>query len=309
MTKPTQDIIAQEQYEEAMRSHYSEDYETAYGQFRILYANKLRLFDPGILEMRIGACCLQLADQDDSKAEEAAEFLMLSYKLLDRVKHRFETMGMFDVLAMTMWHLGKTEETLAFMEEGLQFLDEYEPKHRSSEVAEELLFGRVSYLLLLGDCYFYHLKYAEAMATYRRAEVEIERMSNKAKALAGLLSRIGRLHHYSGDDSLAMENLSRVEPSDLSCADLGSYRFTLLRLHVGRNEYKEAIEQYELLKESGIPLNKDSQAYHFAGIAHYALRVNQVARELFRESLKYAGPEWVAERSREYLRRIGETIH
>jgi tetratricopeptide (TPR) repeat protein len=304
MTSPTKDSFARDLYYEALRRHYDGDYETAYDIFRELHSRHSELFDPGILELRIGSCCFKLAEKDISRAREAVKYLRQSYALLDRKQHRFELMGTFDVLGMTLWLLGQTEETLLYMEEGLQYLDEYEPRNPNPEINEELLFGRAVYLMLLGDCYFYDARYDEALASYDSGAVEIRRMSHPERLTSDLLFRIGRVHHYSGNDNLAVENLSQVVLSDLSPDSIRYYRFTLLRLHLGKKEYEEAIEQFNLLEEVGIPPSNDAYAYHFAGIAHYVLTRNPEAKLLFEKALQYPGPDWIAERSTEYLKRI-----
>lgn len=304
MIKPTKPSLVHGKYEKAMRYLTRGDYSVAYSVFKELHSTCPESFDPGILELRIGTCCYQLGKEDSSKASEAVEYLKQSYALLDRKGRRFETMGTFDILGMTLWMLSRTHEALLYMEEGLQYLDEYEPRGSSPSDRELLLFDRATYLLLLGDCYFYDSRYDEALASYDSAGVEIRRMSHTDNLTAELLLRIGRAHHYSGNDHLAVENLSQVIPANLSPGAIGYFRFVMLRLHVGKKEYREAIEQFKDLEKVGIPSALEAFAYHFGGIAHYVIGQNRAAKLLFQKAMKFPGPDWISQRSIEYLRKI-----
>jgi tetratricopeptide (TPR) repeat protein len=276
---------AWDEYNAIAAGVFTNDPALCFDQFKALAARQPEIFEPGLLSYCLGWVRFEMGLKDHVHYPEALQLLSEARRNLDVNQNRFEHLRMRYMLGVIYQHDGKTDEARTMLEEGLEWIEEYEPLEQA--------YGYYLYRMQLGMVYLTLARisrtegkklFDQSLEQFDLAGTKCADLNSHDYLMTQVNFELGRVHHYARNLERATHYLEGVNQDLLTKDGLPGYYYIMLRHNLDKLDFPRALECFERLKVLGIHPELASRIYHFAGIAHLRSRCYEDARHCFEQS-------------------------
>lgn len=228
--------------------------------------------------------------------EIAAKHLKMAYASpnIDILDDGYSYLQIREYLGRVLFQLEDYSEALSIIEEAEEYFRFYEDEAT-----------KVNFRITKGRIYLYNKMYDSAVIEFKSGLNLCRDVEINPELIPFINYQLGKTYCSAENQEMASKYYARVDLNKLHHKFHSSFHLDKMRHLLRIYEYKEVIENYQTLKDMGLPESALAEINNAIGIAHYYLGNYERAIEAFKESGKHdPNLEWIPESNAEFMHLI-----